>query len=387
MRLDVTNSALPAVTILVPVYGNLQVTRDCFDALLRSELPANASVTIINDGSPDAEITRYCRNLSEQHGFQLLENEQNLGFVKSANLGFAQNTAADVLLLNSDTRVSGDWLHRLQACAYRDPRTGTVTPFSNNGTICSYPIIGIPNALPAHCTEAELDAYFQIANAGAAHEIPTAVGFCMYIKRACLEETGSFDEVNFGHGYGEECDFSMRASANDWNHMVAADVFVFHEGGASFTDESNPRKQKADKIMDALHPGYDRLITSFLQADPLYEFRRNVDTRRISERPDACNAVLEEHFRYSKLLQQRASDHHKAMLKEQEQRQYLSRLLGECRQQFADTDSALIEAQKVVVDLKKDVQDAQRYAQHLMDHIKAMEESRSWRYTAWMRRK
>jgi GT2 family glycosyltransferase len=387
MSLDVTTSALPAITILVPVYKNLQVTRDCFDALMRSDLPENASVTIINDGSPEEELTHYCRDLADRHGFQLLENAQNLGFVKSANIGFAQNTAADVLLLNSDTRVSGDWLHRLQACAHRESRTGTVTPFSNNGTICSYPIIGIPNVLPAQYTEGELDAYFKIANAGAAHEIPTAVGFCMYIKRACLEETGLFDEANFGHGYGEECDFSMRASAHDWQHMVAADVFVFHEGGASFTNESNPRKQKADKIMDTLHPEYDSLITGFLQADPLYEFRRNVDALRLRQRPEDCDTVLEEHFRYSQLLHKRASEHHKAMLEEQEQRQYLNQLLNECRQQFAETDGALIAAQKVVADLKIDVQDAQRYAQHLMEHIKRMEDSRSWRYTAWMRRK
>jgi acetyltransferase-like isoleucine patch superfamily enzyme len=48
----------------------------------------------------------------------------------------------------------------------------------------------------------------------------------MYIKRTCLHETGPCDEANFGHGYGEECDFSLRASALGWKHAVAADVFV-----------------------------------------------------------------------------------------------------------------------------------------------------------------
>jgi GT2 family glycosyltransferase len=45
----------------------------------------------------------------------------------------------DVVLLNSDTVVANDWLDRLLACADLESRIGTVTPFSNNATICSFP--------------------------------------------------------------------------------------------------------------------------------------------------------------------------------------------------------------------------------------------------------
>ncbi len=45
----------------------------------------------------------------------------------------------DVVLLNSDTEVPTGWLSRLTAQAYAHPRIATVSPFSNNATICSYP--------------------------------------------------------------------------------------------------------------------------------------------------------------------------------------------------------------------------------------------------------
>ncbi|MCS5961317.1 hypothetical protein LNP74_26595 [Klebsiella pneumoniae subsp. pneumoniae] len=32
-------------------------------------------------------------------------------------------------------------------------------------------------------------------------EIPTGVGFCMYIRRDCLNQVGYFDEETFGRGY------------------------------------------------------------------------------------------------------------------------------------------------------------------------------------------
>ena len=47
-------------------------------------------------------------------------------------------------------------------------------------------------------------------------DIPTAVGFCMYIRRDCLARTGWFDADAFGTGYGEENDFCLRAAVAGW---------------------------------------------------------------------------------------------------------------------------------------------------------------------------
>jgi len=368
------------ITIVVPVFRNLQVTRDCLDSLITSTLPENVSIAIINDSSPEEELSTFCRELAARVGFRLILNENNLGFVKTANRGFALDHVADILLLNSDTVVSNDWLHRLHSCAYKEPNIGTVTPFSNNGTICSYPVFPVSNALPTHWSAAELDNAFQLANAGGYLEIPTAVGFCMYIKRSCLDETGPFDEANFGLGYGEECDFSLRASALGWKHVVAADVFVYHEGGASFASESTERKHHAEKIMSRLHPGYHQLISDFLQADPLYDFRKNVDAVRLRNKPADSVAILQEHSHYTRTILERTAEYHRLI-------QNLDQILVDCRLQFADTDRALSEAQRVVDNLNHDIKNANIYVQQLKAHIKNMEQSRSWRYTAWLRRK
>ena len=61
------------------------------------------------------------------------------------------------LLLNSDTVVTTGWLERLLACAASDARIATVTPFSNNATICSYPTLR-GGGLPFGCGLAEVVA-------------------------------------------------------------------------------------------------------------------------------------------------------------------------------------------------------------------------------------
>ena len=63
--------------------------------------------------------------------------------------------------------------------------------------------------------------------------IPTAVGHCIYIRRAVIDLIGGFDPI-FGSGYSEEVDFSQRAVALGFRHVCADDVFTYHRGGGSF---------------------------------------------------------------------------------------------------------------------------------------------------------
>lgn len=403
------------VRVIVPVYRDLEATRRCLESLAAADLPENASVTLINDASPEPALGQYCEQMAQSAGFTLLENEHNLGFVRTANKGFALDPEADILLLNSDTMVAGDWIQRLQRCAYCADNIGTVTPFSNNGTICSYPVFPLSNDLPQGWSCTDIDRLFQQANDGQHAQLPTAVGFCMYIKRACLTETGYFDEENFGLGYGEECDFSVRASALGWQNVLAADVFVFHEGGASFAGESSDRKRQADKVLHELHPHYDELVLDFIQRDPLYELRSQVDALRLKQRPEEEDAIFAEHHRYSESILQRLSDSQAILEKEKRQRQQLdtaiadaqamlqklNRELTETRRNFNETDVALTEAQGVVETLNSELQkmdsdlraavgelyDTKVRVEQLTQQIELMEGSRSWRYTAWMRRK
>src|SRR4030095_3392247 len=131
----------------------------------------------------------------------LLRNAENLGFVRTVNRGMSLHPERDVVLLNSDTEVANDWLARFRAAAYPAADIATVTPLSNNATICSYPFEGWTGGMPGKLGLAVLDALFAKANRGARVDIPTAVGFCMYIRRDALERVGLFDAEAFPRGY------------------------------------------------------------------------------------------------------------------------------------------------------------------------------------------
>lgn len=270
------------VDIIVPVYRGLQDTRRCIESVLASGCKTAWRLIVINDASPEPELAEWLRAKAvSEPRITLLENEQNLGFVGTVNRGMALSDAHDVLLLNSDAEVAGDWLDRIRAAAYGDQRVATVTPFSNNATICSYPQFCKDNELPAGYDTARLDALFARANAGQAVDVPTGVGFCMYIRRAALQAVGLFDEEHFGKGYGEENDFCIRAAQAGWRNLHALDTFVRHFGGVSFGEAKSPRERAAMQTLRRLHPRYEGDVLRFVQADPARPARMAVDVARI----------------------------------------------------------------------------------------------------------
>jgi glycosyltransferase involved in cell wall biosynthesis len=188
----------------------------------------------------------------------------------------------DVVLLNSDALVFDGWLDRLAAAAGSAPDIGTVTPFSNNATICSYPAFPTDNPLPGDIAPAALDRLFARVNAGRTVDIPTAVGFCMYIRRDCLDDVGYFDADAFGRGYGEENDFCCRAAHRGWRHVLGADVFVVHAGGVSFGASKESALAGNLAILAKRHPGYLPLVQAFFRHDPALPLRRAVDMARLA---------------------------------------------------------------------------------------------------------
>jgi GT2 family glycosyltransferase len=295
------------IDVVIPVYKGLEQTRACIESVLATKRDPRLEVVVVDDATPDPAIAQYLRGLSEQGRITLLANEANLGFVQSVNRGMALHADRDVVLLNSDTEVANDWLARLDAAAHSGRDVGTVTPFSNNATICSYPYEGWKGGLPGMLGLAKLDALFAKANARRTIELPTAVGFCMYIRRDCLAAIGAFDAERFGRGYGEENDFCMRAGKAGWRNILAADVFVYHEGSVSFSDERFDLVKAAAPTLIALHPEYPLRVHEFVERDEAGALRAAVDRARSASGAEEASAVLEER------IQERAEIVHELM--------------------------------------------------------------------------
>lgn len=264
--------------IVIPVYGKRELVTRCIDSVLAS-LPRNrcsAEVIVVDDASPDRGLREWLDRKAASGRIRLLRNPFNLGFIGACNRGIAA-VPGDVLLLNADALVHGDWLDRLNAALHSADDIASVTPWSNNGEISSLPRIG--EAAPA-VDEAQLARVDGIVAAVRAegrvteHELPTCCGFAMLMRRRVIDEIGGLDGVDLLRGYNEEVDWCLRARRAGYRHLLAPGVFVAHSGTASFGDEKILRVAQNKAVLAARYPDHEAEYARFLRDDPLAGMRQ-----------------------------------------------------------------------------------------------------------------
>lgn len=280
-----------AVDVVVPVYRGAAVTLASVHSLLAA-MPKWGRLIVVDDASPEHELIAQLAALASAGRLTLLRRKRNGGFPAAANTGLFHDGRHDVVLLNADTLVPPGWLERLRAAAYAANDIASATPFSNNAALLSYPRADAENPAPAAAEAAWLDRLAWAANGAGVVEIPTGVGFCLYIRRDSLRAVGPLRSDLFAQGYGEENDWCLRARHLGWRHVAATGMFVAHGGGCSFNAGRIDLARRNYAILNELHPGYTALISDFQARDPLAIARRRLDMARWREVSLAAGAVL-----------------------------------------------------------------------------------------------
>lgn len=270
------------VDVLVPVYEGLEETLECLHSVLhhRHHNRTEHRLVVLDDATPNAALREALEAMAQAGNIHYVRQPTNLGFIRNTNRGMALSPNRDVVWLNADTRVHGNWLDRLREAAYQTDDIASVTPFTNNGELMSFPASRISHDMPSAEVQAEIDQLAAQISEGAV-EIETGCGFCLYIKRSALDNVGYLDEVQLLRGYGEETDWCLRARSLGWRHMGAPNIFVAHQGGISFGDEKPLRVAHNNAILRRRYPDAEARYKTFCLRDPLRPTRQALQHARL----------------------------------------------------------------------------------------------------------
>lgn len=71
------------LTVVVPIYRDVETTRNCINSILRARNPELDQVLLINDASPDGpRMEAMLSGFNREPNLIILHNEKNIGFVK-----------------------------------------------------------------------------------------------------------------------------------------------------------------------------------------------------------------------------------------------------------------------------------------------------------------
>lgn len=260
----------PPITVIVPVFNGHDALRRCLDSLGANTPGDDVAIVLADDASTDPRVPEALAAAALADArVTVVRRDRNRGFVVNCNRAIA-DCDTDVVLLNSDTVVPAGWLERIRDLASSSDRIGSITPLSNNAEIAGVPGWLTANTFPEGVDLRLLDDVARTVGTGDWIEIPTSVGFCVYLSRPALEEVGAFDERRFGAGYGEENDLSLRMRNAGYLNLLCDTVYVWHEGGVSFTEAGTAQRAANLERLGEVWPGYSDLIREFIARNPLW---------------------------------------------------------------------------------------------------------------------
>jgi len=258
--------------LIIPVWNQLDLTRDCIDAISRNTKFPYALIVI--DNASGQETKDYLEGLKTRTDLNLtlIRNEDNLGYVKAVNQALKISRAEYACVFNNDTQVAPGWLTEMIAVAESKDDIGTVNPDSNTLGKRLRPGQGLESM------SEELKV-----NKGKWSELAWTTGFCMLIKKRVLEEIGFFDEI-YGMGYFEDADFCKRAQQKGYLSVCAQAAYCYHRERSSFLKRRTFNQDfiKNRETFHAKWGTHERILYTLKQADPAYCKKVNSESLKLA---------------------------------------------------------------------------------------------------------
>jgi O-antigen biosynthesis protein len=217
-------------SIVVLTFNSRSTIRDCLAGVLET-MDERDELILVDNASTDGTQTELRRLSAGDERVRTILLEQNLGFSAGCNVGLGQSRGQTLALLNPDTVVFPGWLEALRR-RLDDPLVGATGPLSDYVSGDQFVGHHLPRNRRSGLSREELSLLVQRLHQGRSLETRLLIGFCVMFRREVLHRVGLLDEDLFLGS--EDLEISWRLRTHGYRLLAALDVFVHHEGGASF---------------------------------------------------------------------------------------------------------------------------------------------------------
>lgn len=218
------------ISIVILSYNDYQgTTMPCLASLAKDPAFVTWDIIIVDNAS-DATTRESLQQAQAQYpSIRFIFNEHNVGYAAGNNVGIRLATGEVVILLNSDTEAPVGMIEKLVNHFVGNHKLGMVGPVTNAA--------GNEQAIlvTTETIAEKIEQGLRYANGGGNELLETyRMDFhCVAIAREVINQVGLLDE-EFGRGYYEDFDYSLRVKQAGYDLRVAEDVFIYHRGSASF---------------------------------------------------------------------------------------------------------------------------------------------------------
>lgn len=238
----ITFKHLPLVSVIIPLFNQVDFTTKCIQALTQNTRYPNYEVILLDNGSTDM-TGEFVRGLAERDSrFRVISSEENLGFVKGCNLAAKEAGGEYIVFLNNDTEVRPGWLEYLVAFAETREDCGAI------GSKLIYPDGNLQEAGAIIFSDGDGANFGRHNNPDTLQyntvaEVDYCSGASLMVRKDLFMKYGGFDE-RYAPAYSEDADlcFTLRKDGYRVFYQPKSCV-VHHESKTAGIDERSGFKK------------------------------------------------------------------------------------------------------------------------------------------------
>jgi GT2 family glycosyltransferase len=230
-----TPGGAPSISVILVAQGDAALITRCLRALDRHTDTSGPVEIIVVDNSGTDQGARAAEDArADPRGAGrdviVIANARNEGFAFACNQGLDRARGQIIAIVHDDVVVGPGWLNRAVALLAAEPTIGMVGPASNE---CPGPQRIRMASYNGADEAAAFATLFAAQHQGELVLVPRLAGVCLIVRREVVMRVGGFD-TGFGLGKGADDDLCVRVARAGWKMAIALDVFVHHQGGASY---------------------------------------------------------------------------------------------------------------------------------------------------------
>ena len=229
------------LSISIVNYNNKECLGACLDSIYSHAQDVNFEIIVVDNNSSDGSIDFI------NQAFPLvsvIENSENLGFVKANNQGIRASSGRYLLSLNNDTIMKNGTLAGLVRFMQEHPDVGVCGPkvLNRDGTFQRQCRRSFPTISSSFCYFLKLHKLFPRSEYFGRYlmtqldcdkpgEVDSVSGCCMMVRKEVIEQVGILDESYIM--YGDDLDWCYRIKQEGWKVCYVPHVEIVHLGGQS----------------------------------------------------------------------------------------------------------------------------------------------------------
>ncbi len=223
------------ISVIIVNWNTKELIQNCLDSVYRTMGNIAFEIILVDNASSDGSLA-----ILEEKYPQVVKisNQENKGFGAANNQGFAVMKGKYALLLNTDTILTPNAVHKLWTFCEQHQKAAIVcgqllhADGSKQNSVAAFPSL-LTLAINTSLLEYFFPRHFPSKRYEHKEplEVDSAIGACMLIRKKALDEVSFFDERYFF--FFEETDLAYALRRAGWGIYQVPDAFIYHLQGQS----------------------------------------------------------------------------------------------------------------------------------------------------------